>query len=217
MGTKAENFKIIKELDEELSDEKIAELFQIDEDGFNGTAARRRSKRKMTARSLIILLVIVLCVVVVLQFFSPRIVNERSMENTITVRDCVVLALQAYSSSEAEYGDIIMLETYLLDTEGRARDLVKRVIGLPGDMVEVRDGSVFLNGQRLDEPYTKDVVTDGEMAPEQVPEGCLFVLGDHRKISIDSRDARVGYVKNEQIIGKVVFRLLPLSKSGVFK
>ena len=214
MGTKAENSRKIRELEEELSDEKIAELFQIDGENAAQSEMWVSHSRRLTARHLIVILGIVLGIVIALQFFTARIVNERSMEDTIAPRDCIILALKAYNFSEIQNGDIIMIETYILDERGYARDLIKRVIGLPGDTIEIRDGGVYRNGQLLQEPYMKGDYTGGDIAPEKVPDGRLFVLGDNRQISIDSRDVRVGYVEFEQIIGKVVFRLLPFSRIG---
>jgi len=214
MSIKAENSRKIKELEEEFSDDIIAELFHIEDEGIIRAADRARQGKRVTTRNLIIILVIVLGIVIALQFFSARVVYERSMEDTIMPRDLVLLALKAYDNSEIKHGDLIMIETYLIDENGNLRDLVKRVIGLPGDNIEIRDGGVYRNGQLLDEPYVKGETAAGEMEQVLVPEGYLFVLGDNRRISIDSRDARIGYVEYEQIIGKVSFRMLPFSRSG---
>jgi len=214
MERNANNSEKIRELEEELSDEKIAELFKIDDENVIHAAEQARRGKRLSMRRLIVVLAVVLGIVVLMQFFSARVVYERSMEDTIAPRDCVLLALKAYNNAGIVHGDIIMIETYLLNEDGRARDLIKRVIGLPGDTIEIIDGGVFRNGELLDEPYAKDEVTAGKIAPTLVPEGCMFVLGDNRRISIDSRDARVGLVEFDQIIGKVVFRLLPLSRSG---
>ena len=214
MGRKAENTMRIKELEEELSEERIAEHFRLGEQ-ITESAEYTRLARRTVTRSIIIALIFVIVLIATLQYYNPRIVNEKSMEDTLGPKDCVVLAIQAYDKAEVKYGDMIMVETLLLDEKGQSRDLIKRVIGLPGDTVAVRGGSVYRNGELLHEPYTKDGFTDGEMAPQVVPENGLFLLGDNRQISIDSRDARVGYVDKDQIIGKVVFRLLPLSRIGI--
>ena len=91
--------------------------------------------------------------------------------------------------------------------------LIKRVIGIPGDWIEIdTDGTVYLNGEKLDEPYA-DQIAFGECDlefPFQVPPEQYFVLGDMRESSIDSRNTLVGCVENEQIIGKIFFRVWPL-------
>ena len=208
---------MIRELEEELSDERLNELFPGEDEDIVAASRNARGRKRFTARTLIVILAIVLIIVVVLQFYGLKIVTERSMENTISPRDCVVLTLRGYEVSVAEYGDLILIESNLLDEQGVPRDLIKRIIGLPGDTIEITGGIVYRNGQALKEPYTKDGTTDGDMEPAVVPGGRLFVLGDNRQISIDSRDIRVGYIQEEQIAGKVIFRLLPLSKSGTLQ
>ena len=97
--------------------------------------------------------------------------------------------------------------------------LIKRVIGIPGDWIEIdTDGTVYLNGERLDEPYAEQIAfgeCDLEF-PFQVPQEQYFVLGDMRESSIDSRNTLVGCVENEQIIGKIFFRIWPLKDIRFF-
>ena len=97
--------------------------------------------------------------------------------------------------------------------------LIKRVIGIPGDWIEIdTDGTVYLNGEKLDEPYA-DQIAFGECDlefPFQVPQEQYFVLGDMRESSIDSRNTLVGCVENEQIIGKIFFRVWPLKNFKFF-
>ena len=95
--------------------------------------------------------------------------------------------------------------------------LVKRVIAQPGDWVNItEDGTVFVNNEVIDEPYLTEKAF-GEcniQLPYQVPDSRIFVMGDHRSVSIDSRNTAVGCVADEQIVGKIVFRVWPLSQFG---
>jgi signal peptidase I len=153
-------------------------------------------------------------IVLILQFVKPTIVFEHSMEDTLHPQDYVFLARQAYFVNDVKFGDIIVFKSALMDDNGTYKNLIKRVIGLPGDVISIQDDSVYRNGERLDEPYTKEGVTLGEMAPITVPNNAYFVLGDNRQVSTDSRSGIVGFVAEDRIEGKVFFRLFPISTAG---
>ncbi len=95
--------------------------------------------------------------------------------------------------------------------------LIKRVIGLPGDMIDLaEDGTFYVNGEALDEEYVSELnrgETDQEY-PISIGEGRFFIAGDNRAVSIDSRSTSIGCIAEENIIGKVVFRVLPLKSIG---
>ena len=97
--------------------------------------------------------------------------------------------------------------------------LIKRVIGIPGDWIEIdTDGTVYLNGEKLDEPYAQQLAM-GECDlefPFQVPQEQYFVLGDMRESSIDSRNTLIGCVEKDQIVGKVFFRIWPFKTVRFF-
>lgn len=95
--------------------------------------------------------------------------------------------------------------------------LVKRVICGPGDWIDIdEDGTVYVNEVRIDEPYlTEKALGECNITlPFQVPDGRYFVMGDHRTLSIDSRNTAVGCVAQEQIVGKILFRVWPISRIG---
>ena len=111
-------------------------------------------------------------------------------------------------SKEYQTGDIIAFYY-------NNKILVKRVIASAGDWVDIKeDGTVYVNGEELEEPYLSETALgdcDIEL-PYQVPESRIFVMGDHRSISVDSRSTAVGCIAEEQIVGKLVFRLWPITE-----
>jgi signal peptidase I len=140
--------------------------------------------------------------------FRLAAVSGSSMESTLLHNDRVLLFSHFY---EPDYGDIVVINRY------GDEPLIKRVIAKAGDTVLIDDNSGFIyrNGQLLKETYTKQRTTPGDLnGVVTVPEGKLFVLGDNRGISKDSRDSSIGMVREDDVVGKAVFRIWPLSRFG---
>ena len=142
-------------------------------------------------------------------FFPILRVSGVSMEPTLEDGQVIVLE----KSGKFKTGDLIGFYY-------QNKILLKRVIGQAGDYIDIdADGNVYVNDEKLDEPYLKDQAL-GECdinLPYQVPDGKIFVMGDHRSKSIDSRSKLVGCVSDEQVVGRVVFRLWPLKSIGFLK
>ncbi len=159
--------------------------------------------------------VAIVVAVVILQFVQPTIVREHSMENTLAENDYLFVSKRAYKGgSDPARGDIIVFHSELTRENGAEKLLIKRVIGIAGDTIEVADGQVIRNGEVLYEPYIKDGWTNMPIEETEVPEGYLFVMGDNRLNSADSRDSRIGLVAVDKVMGKAVFRLFPFSRIG---
>ena len=113
-----------------------------------------------------------------------------------------------------DYGDVVIVDSYI----PYGKPLVKRVIGKAGDTMDIdfTAGIVYRNGEALDEPYTAEPTYLYESVdfPITVPDGCLFLMGDNRNNSTDSRDTRVGCVDERDIMGAAVLRVLPFGKIG---
>jgi len=163
------------------------------------------------------ILIAVVIAALVLVFLKPIIVQQQSMEPNFHAGDYLLTSRQAYRFfGDPERGDVIVFRSELLDDEGNEKCLIKRVIGLPGDVVEIKSGYVYVNGEEIDEPYVKEQGISGEMDAVTVPENELFVMGDNRGVSEDSRSARVGTISEDTIVGKVFVRLYPFNSIKTF-
>ena len=150
-----------------------------------------------------ILIAIVIALVINNFIIINVIIPTSSMENTIQVKDRGVAFRLSYLFSDPERGDIVVFDANYKDVL-----LVKRVIGLPGDVVEIKDGEVLVNHEVLDEPYVKEAML-GEFGPYEVPSGQYFMLGDNRNNSKDSRDWDNPYIERSLIRGKFLFKYFP--------
>ncbi len=203
----------VEKITEDAKEEAAAEIIEASENEEktekNPSAAE---ELKEWVKDILIAIVVA---ALVLQFIMPTIVREHSMENTLHNDDYVFVSRKAYTwFGEPQRGDIIVFKSNLLLQNGQNKLLVKRIIGIPGDTISISGGIVYLNGEALEENYTKDGYTLGDMSEITVPEYSLFCMGDNRQNSADSRDGRIGCVSMNDVKGKVVFRLLPLSDFG---
>ncbi|MDR2087813.1 MAG: signal peptidase I [Clostridiales Family XIII bacterium] len=152
--------------------------------------------------------------VLVMQFIKPTIVKEHSMEPTLYENNYIFLSKQQYTFADIKHGEIVVFRSNIETENGADKLLIKRVIALPGDKISISDGSVYLNGEPLAEPYIKEPFTSGYVEELTVPEGKVFVMGDNRQRSLDSRNDSLGLVSTDTIIGMAVFRVFPFSSFG---
>lgn len=127
-----------------------------------------------------------------------------SMEHTIEVNDCIMGLQLSYLFSDPERGDIVIFPF----PDNPEVTYVKRIIGLPGETVEIKNSAVYIDGKPIKETYLKETMR-GEYGPYVVPEGCYFMLGDNRNTSQDSRRWKNTFLKEEDIMAKVLFRYKP--------
>lgn len=166
--------------------------------------------KKILKSTIYVLLIVVAISVIVATFIFPVLeIYGESMKPNLTEGD-IVLCVKKY---KFETGDIIAFYY-------NNRILVKRVIASSSDWVNIDEyGNVYVNDELLEEKYLKEK-TLGESDikyPYQVPEGSYFVLGDKRETSVDSRSSLIGTISEEEIIGKVMFRVWPLKQFGLTK
>ena len=117
-----------------------------------------------------------------------------------------------YRFRQPRHGDIVVFRYPANPKE----EFIKRIIAVPGDLVAIANGKVYVNGNVLAEDYILEPPIRG-FSPHIVPEGYYFVLGDNRNDSLDSRDPRVGFVPRENIIGRAVWSYWPLDRVGIFR
>lgn len=142
---------------------------------------------------------------------QSHVVQGASMEETLHDRERLMVEKVSYRVSEPKRGHIIVFRSPI----ARAERMVKRVIGVPGDVIEIKERTVYVNGVALDEPYTKGP-TYYDMAPMEVKPGHVFVLGDNRNNSLDSRSRYVGQIPYDQIVGRAIFSYWPLTSLRLF-
>ncbi len=134
---------------------------------------------------------------VVLKVSSPT----PSMEDTILIGEDVVTNRLAYLFSDPKRGDIVVFP----DPDNVSQDYIKRIIGLPGETVEGKDGVVYIDGKSLTENYLKET-PEGDFGPYTIPDNCYWMMGDNRNISLDARYWENKYVNKEDIKGRALFK-----------
>jgi signal peptidase I len=157
---------------------------------------------------------IFVCIYILPNFVLQRtIVDGSSMENTLHDGEQLYVEKLSYRFDALHRFDIIVFYPYGRESE---EYYVKRIIGMPGETVQIIDGGIYINGELLKEDYGKETILDPGRAavPITLGEDEYFVMGDNRNISKDSRSMEVGNVKKENIGGRAIFRVMPLSKFG---
>ena len=169
---------------------------------------RYRKRYTTVLRSTVFTLITVAAVAVLVATLWLPVLQIYGSSMTPTLQDGEIIF--SVKTAELERGDIVAFYY-------NNKILIKRVIGLPGDWVTLdSDGTVFVNNLPVEEPYITEKAfgeTNIEL-PYQVPENRIFVMGDHRATSVDSRNTNVGCIAKEQIVGKIAFRVWPLNTAG---
>ncbi len=176
--------------------------------------------KKINYRRLIpaVLFAIVLGIVIRAFFFASYIVDGKSMEPTLYDGNLLMVNKVAYELREVNRFDIVVFHANAKD------DYVKRVIGLPGDTIEYKHDKLYVNGEHVREdfltslkkesehkPYTNDFTLKKTAGKKKVPDGHLFVMGDNRPDSLDSRS--FGFISEEQLVGKVDIKYWPITQA----
>ena len=159
---------------------------------------------------MIIFVIVVVLIVNNVLLINARVPSE-SMEKTIMTGDRFFGNRLAYLFNDPERFDIVVFKY----PDDESQLFVKRVIGLPGETVEIKEGKVYINGSDtpLDEPYLPEPM-EGSYGPYEVPEGCYFMMGDNRNNSLDARFWDNKFVAKNKIVAKVLFCYYPFNRIG---
>jgi signal peptidase I len=205
-----------------------------DDDASSGArrARRRSSNRRNTIEWILVVAGALLVAIVIKTFlFQAFYIPSASMEPTLQVGDRVLVNKLSYRTHDVNHGDIVVFErppSTAQQVDGcngqpvsfpgvsgdqEVKDLIKRVIALPGETVEVRAGHVFVQGVQIDEPYLKpNEVTPQDFSCIKVPNGKVFVMGDNRNNSMASN--RFGPIEERSIVGRAFVRVWPIGSFG---
>lgn len=184
--------------------------------GLNFHRNRRRVDKATMKKGVSWTVEIVIAVVLaftIVHFWGMRVtVAESSMDPTLQQSDNVLINRLVYQIKSPESGDLI---AFYPNGNERSRIYIKRVVGVPGDQVQIREGTVYVNG-KVFESVNMDTVEDAGLAEEVITVGQdeYFVLGDNRDNSEDSRYTSIGNVSKNDIVGKVWFRTRPINNMG---
>ena len=163
-------------------------------------------KKEIAGYVMMVVLALVIALIINYLVILRVEIPTNSMENTIMAGSRVVVLRPAYLFSDPKRGDIVVFKY----PDDETQNYAKRIIGLPGETIEIRDGLVYVNGfeEPLEEDYLKET-PNGSYGPYEVPEDSYFMLGDNREVSEDSRFWENPYVRRDKIIGRIWFEYYP--------
>ncbi len=216
----------------ENNEEKLNIEDKVKQPSDNKTKKKNSLGREIFEWCLVIVAALLISMIIKAFIFSTYKVNMVSMENTLFEGHNVIVYKTGYFFNEPKRGDIIVfmheegqfksIFKYLPIRNPGEVDYIKRVIGLPGDQIDIKEGYVYRKAvgetefKKLEEPYTKGLTdSHGMELPYTVPEDKIFVMGDNREQSLDSR--QIGPIDMDAVIGKAVLRIWPFSKFGGLK
>jgi signal peptidase I len=197
--------------------DKLQDMEVYENNDKNSEIKKKESKRKTLSIVMDVLLysfIIYACLYLIPTYVMQRtIVDGPSMENSLHNGEHLMVEKVSYHFEQLDRFDVIVFYPYGRDIE---EYYVKRIIGLPGETIQITDDDIYINGELLEEDYGKQPITDAGWAenPIVIGEDEYFVLGDNREVSYDSRAEEVGLVEKENIGGKAVLRIWPLKKFG---
>jgi signal peptidase I len=177
--------------------------------------AKKNSSRKKQGYEWLILVAASLAVALVVRGFLIQAfyIPSESMVPTLVKNDRVLVNKLSYKLHDVHRGDIVVFKAPEGAATAQVKDLIKRVVGLPGETIEGRNGNIFIDGKPLDEPYLPPDVRSRDFPPEKIPPKKMYVLGDNRQ---DSRDSTFFHaVEESKIVGRAFVKIWPLNDLGL--
>ena len=176
---------------------------------------KKKSSRKKQGYEWLILVAASLAVALIVRGFLIQAfyIPSESMVPTLVKNDRVLVNKLSYKLHDVHRGDIVVFKAPEGAATAQVKDLIKRVVGLPGETIEGRNGSIFIDGKPLDEPYLPPDVRSRDFPPEKIPPAKIYVLGDNRQ---DSRDSTFFHAIDEDaIVGRAFVKIWPLNDLGL--
>ncbi|UFU00520.1 signal peptidase I [Radiobacillus kanasensis] len=177
------------------------------------------NKKRLWKIGRVVVFAVILAMIFRSFLFASYVVDGKSMEPTLYDGNLLMVNKVVYEWKDIDRFDVIIFHA------NKKEDYVKRVIGLPGDHIEYKNDQLYVNGEKVEEEYlkpfkeeldsslTEDFTLESVTGKQKVPEGHLFVMGDNRRKSLDSRS--FGFVSAETVVGKVDIRYWPMSQAGI--
>lgn len=193
---------------------------QDGESGADGAAHAANRRKHGIGRAVLEWVVVIGCGVLIaltakVFFVEAFWIPSPSMTPTLAVDDRVLVNKLSYKTHDVNRGDLVVFERPPQASnggEGEIKDLIKRVVAVGGDTLEGRDGHVYVNGERIDEPYLVDGTPTDNLPRQEIPDGFVFVMGDNRTNSEDSRV--FGPIDEDTIVGRAFIKVLPVWDLG---
>ncbi|MCF0143466.1 MAG: signal peptidase I [Parasporobacterium sp.] len=202
------------EFSADLPEESYDSEYDEAEEG-KGSGKIKKEKKENPVLEWVKVIAIAVAVALVINFvvIINSTVPTGSMEDTIQAGSRVIGLRVVYWFTEPQRGDIVVFK----NPDNTSQLYIKRIIGEPGDTVEIKKGVTYINGEALDEPYLRETPAAEDFGPYNVPEGHYFAMGDNRNSSLDGRYWNNKYIPRDYILGKAGLCYWPLDRIGVLK
>jgi signal peptidase I len=199
--------------DQDTTTARVADDVEASEVASRAEERRRRARVRTTVEWVAVIGGALLVALIIKTFlFQAFYIPSASMEPTLKIGDRVLVNKLSYKVHEVNRGDLVVFERPPNEPETEIKELIKRVVALPGEEVQGKDGRVFVDDQPLPEDYLPDDVFTTDFGPLFVPEDSVFVMGDNRG---DSRDSRIfGPISEDLIVGRAFVRVFPVGDIG---